>query len=126
MVPCVPVGVYLGHLPQHAGNVALILNLQTLNISPQFHVIFDDTFSTVESITKSVKPPNWSDLCNLSSNYYTDKEYDLTKLWFKFANILTDPEDVKPTTANPSPNPLLRILQTFPWLQHHAKTSTLF
>ena len=39
-------GVYLGHSPCHAGSVALILNPKTLHVSPQFHVAYDDSFST--------------------------------------------------------------------------------
>ena len=29
------VGIYIGHLPCHAGSVALVLNLKTLHVSPQ-------------------------------------------------------------------------------------------
>ena len=43
------VGVYLGPSPQHARSVALVLNLQTGHISPQFHVAFDPSFQTVKS-----------------------------------------------------------------------------
>jgi hypothetical protein len=41
------VGLYLGMLPQHARSVALVLNLTTGLVSPQFHVEFDDLFETV-------------------------------------------------------------------------------
>jgi hypothetical protein len=40
-------GIYLGHSPMHAGNVALVYNPETTHVSPQFHVTFDDTFSSV-------------------------------------------------------------------------------
>ena len=53
------VGVYLGHSPAHAGNVALVLNLQTGHISPQYHLVFDDDFSTVPYLDSSEEPPNW-------------------------------------------------------------------
>ena len=43
------VGIYLGHSPSHAGSVALVLNPRTLHVSPQFHVVFNDNFSTIES-----------------------------------------------------------------------------
>ena len=43
---CAQVGVYLGHSPQHAHSVALILSLKTGLISPQFHCSFDDLFET--------------------------------------------------------------------------------
>ena len=46
----VRVGAYIGRSPIHAGNVSLILNLSTGHFSPQFHVVFDETFSTVPSL----------------------------------------------------------------------------
>ena len=39
--------VYLGHSPFHAGAVALVLNPATGHVSPQFHVVFYDEFSTI-------------------------------------------------------------------------------
>jgi hypothetical protein len=36
------IGIYIGHSPQHTGNVALILNPQTGCTSPQYHVVFVD------------------------------------------------------------------------------------
>jgi hypothetical protein len=42
-------GVYLGYSRQHSNNVHLVLNLETGRISPQYHLVFDDTFSTVYS-----------------------------------------------------------------------------
>jgi len=41
------VGIYLGHSPLHARNTALILNLETGMVSPQFHIRFDKTFETI-------------------------------------------------------------------------------
>jgi len=40
-------GMYLVHSPCHAGTVALVLNPKTLHVSPQFHVAFNDMFTTV-------------------------------------------------------------------------------
>ena len=42
-------GVYLGSSPAHASNVPLVLTLKTGHVTPQYHVVFDDCFSTVES-----------------------------------------------------------------------------
>jgi len=41
-------GVYIGHSTQHAGNVPLVYNPITTHVSPQYHVTFDDSFSTVQ------------------------------------------------------------------------------
>ena len=42
-------GQYMGHSPLHASTVGLVRNLKTENISPQFHVVYDDFFETVHS-----------------------------------------------------------------------------
>ena len=38
--------IYLGHSPFHALSVALVIKPATGHISTQFHVVFDDKFST--------------------------------------------------------------------------------
>ncbi len=40
-------GVYCGQSPFHSGSVALIYNPKTQLVSPQFHVVFDQDFSSV-------------------------------------------------------------------------------
>ena len=40
---------FLGLSKKHAASIPLVLNLTLLHISPQFHVIFDDWFTTVAS-----------------------------------------------------------------------------
>ena len=44
-------GVNMGFNKMHSRQVGLVLNLLTGSISPQFHVVFDDMFSTVMSST---------------------------------------------------------------------------
>ena len=51
-------GIYVGHSPAHAGTVALVLNPRTGHVSPQFHIVFDDLFTTVPFMNKSQVPPN--------------------------------------------------------------------
>ena len=41
-------GIYLGSSPAHASNVPLVLTLKMGHVTPQYHVVFDDCFSTVE------------------------------------------------------------------------------
>ncbi len=40
-------GVYVGHSPYHASNVILVYNPKTKLVSPQYHVILDESFDTV-------------------------------------------------------------------------------
>ena len=54
-------GIYLGLSKLHSSAVHLVLNLETGKVSPQFHFIFDDSFSTVYSDGKFV-PNIWDSL----------------------------------------------------------------
>ena len=57
-------GVFVGLSSTHSSEVPLVLNLSTGSITPQYHVVFDDRFTTVESITIDGTPPtHWEDLC---------------------------------------------------------------
>lgn len=42
-------GIYVGISKRHSSTVHLVLNLDTGKVSPQYHVVFDDTFSTIFS-----------------------------------------------------------------------------
>ena len=88
--PRARLGIYLGHSPAHAGSVALVMNPKTGLVSPQFHVVFDDTFSTVPHIRAGTTPPNWEQLVRNSSELSTDQDYDLTRTWFEATE---DPAD---------------------------------
>ena len=67
------VGVYLGHSPEHASSVAMVLNLNTGHVSPKYHVIFDDDFSTVPYLRSKEEPPNWEQLCKTSMENYKEQ-----------------------------------------------------
>ena len=58
------VGLYLGRSPVHARSVALVLNLQTGTVSPQFHVTFDPFFQTVKKTYDGLPLViNWQQAC---------------------------------------------------------------
>jgi hypothetical protein len=62
--------VFLGLSSIHSSEVPLVLNLQTGSITTQYHVVFDDSFSTVASIGKDEDPPEyWDDLCLENTTY---------------------------------------------------------
>jgi hypothetical protein len=42
-------GQFVGNSPLHASSVGIIRNLRTNNLSPQFHVVYDNFFETVHS-----------------------------------------------------------------------------
>ena len=54
-------GLYLGMSTVHARSVALVLNLTTGHVSPQFHLKFDSNFETVGAI--SLPTTAWQHAC---------------------------------------------------------------
>eukprot|EP00956_Cyclotella_meneghiniana_P008409 scaffold11297_cov41-Cyclotella_meneghiniana.AAC.1 len=48
-------GVFVGFSPDHSTNVPPVYNPKTQHISPQYHVIFDDHFTTVPAFTDEVE-----------------------------------------------------------------------
>ena len=57
-------GVFMGFSNLHSSEVPLVLKLETGSITPQYHVVFDDLFSTVSSVERENEPPdNWDQLC---------------------------------------------------------------
>ena len=71
--------VYLGHSPFHIGSVALVLNNITGNVSPQYHVIFDNTFSTLEHMRKGTVLGNCKNLVEDHSELATQENFNLSK-----------------------------------------------
>jgi hypothetical protein len=67
-------GIFMGLSSIHSSEVPLVLNLSTGSITPQFHVVFDDSFSTVPSLQRENDPPSfWNDLC-LENTIYIPTE----------------------------------------------------
>ncbi len=95
--PCCRVGIYMGHLPVHTGLVALVLNPTTRHILPQFHVVFDDTFSTVLFMCNQTVPPHWAELVQNSTKLATEENFDRAKTWFQ---TIDDPTEAAPHDAN--------------------------
>jgi hypothetical protein len=48
-------GIFVGFSPEHSTNVPLVFNPTTQHISPQFHVIFDDEFSTIPALASKIE-----------------------------------------------------------------------
>jgi len=59
-------GQFLGPSPNHSSTIGHILNLRTGHVSPQYHVVYDDQFSTVS---------------NADSGNYFDDDVILMTVW---------------------------------------------
>ena len=64
--PSLRLGVCLGQLIHHTGNVLLVLDPRLIHVSLQYHVVFDDSFTTVLSLRAEYIPTNWR--CKLALN----------------------------------------------------------
>jgi hypothetical protein len=108
--------MYLGHSPFHADSVVLVFNPCTSCVSPQYHVVFDDTFLIVPFIDNGTVPPHWADLHKHSTKRATDEEFNLAEEWIK---EMPDQVDV-PTVGSHLTDPFALIPD-----QHQAQTLAL-
>ena len=68
--------IYLGHSTIYAGSVTMVLNPRTLRVLTQYHIVFDDNFSTAASMVNCKTPENWKQLVSQSKEFI-----DLRKCW---------------------------------------------
>ncbi len=50
--------IYVEHLPSHPSNVGSILKPPMGHNLPQFHVVYDDDFTTVPYLRRATVPPD--------------------------------------------------------------------
>ena len=73
-------GQFLGFSPHHSTKVAMMRNIATGNISPQFHVVFDDKFETVstdfqdpsKSLDIAFSSDQWRTLLQTTDKFFPD------------------------------------------------------
>ncbi len=71
-------GMFVGFSPSHSSLVPLILNITTGKITPQFHVIFDDNFQTVQSLPKGTTlRDEWLNILAFGPDYFIDNGSDM-------------------------------------------------
>ena len=66
-------GLYLGPSPAHNKNVALVMDIDTGLVSPQFHVMFDNDFQTIDDKDKIT--PLWK----VKTGLVSERELEQTK-----------------------------------------------
>jgi hypothetical protein len=97
--PRVRMGIYVGHLPSHASNVGFSLNLHMGYVLPQFHVVYDDDFTTVPYLRTAAVPSHWEKLVHASSAIvlFTKSEVGT---WQSLPKLDVDPSDFASDNAN--------------------------
>ena len=89
--------MFVGFSHVHSSLVPLVLNVVTGKISPQYHVVFDDTFSTVNSLPHEDSiDDQWTRIFKLEREFYLDIEYDedgklITSDWPPLSTEWLDP-----------------------------------
>ena len=69
--------MFLGFSDCHSSQVPLVLNIITGKISPQYHVIFDDKFETVHSLSKDASvEQQWRNVLKLGYECFLDTYFD--------------------------------------------------
>jgi hypothetical protein len=66
---------------------------------PQFHVGYDDDFTTVPYLCTATVPPHWAELVRASSTFALYTESEVGK-WQSCPELDIDPEDFALDTAN--------------------------
>ena len=95
-------GQFLGFSPHHSTKVAMMRNVATGNISPQFHVVFDDHFETVSTsfqdptlaLDRHFSSTQWQTLLRNTEKYFPDDAHPppLSAEW-------SDPNDPDPNNT---------------------------
>jgi hypothetical protein len=67
--------VYVGHLHHYSKSVPLVWDPKTKLVSPQFHVMFDDKFDTVQAPDPSIKQSDTMDQLFHSNRYIYDDAF---------------------------------------------------
>ena len=74
--PRARLGLFLGFLDLHSSQIPLVLNVETKKISPQYHVIFDDNFHTVNSLHNDQPiDVQWKEILCLDRECFADMDY---------------------------------------------------
>jgi hypothetical protein len=75
-------GVYIGHSLVHSGNVPVIYNPLTTHITPQFHSVFDDKFSTVTGSPSNLNDQLFANLYNNATWLHKDEYAEPAEMHF--------------------------------------------
>jgi hypothetical protein len=67
--------VYVGHLRNHSKSAPMVWDPKTKLVSPQFHVMFDDNFDTVQPPDPSIKHADTMDRLFRYNRYNYDDPF---------------------------------------------------
>jgi hypothetical protein len=122
-------GVYVGFSSQHASTVAMIYNPSTKHITPQFHVTFDEEFSTVHLSDPTALESRLSKLADSPASWHFIDSYGDKDPYF-FDDIPPNAPSNGPTvclasTTQPLTRPLYRPVTCSPSFWHWKASNNI-
>ena len=108
-LPRARLGMFMGFSHVHSSLVPLVLNVTTGKISPQYHVVSDDKFTTVNSLpSEGSLEKQQARIFKLKREFYLDFEFDekgnlVTDHWPDLGNEWLDPKGCDVPTILQSP-----------------------
>jgi len=98
-------GVYIGPSSCHLSAIPLIYNHTTTHISPQFHVMYDKYFQTVQNTYSMPMEEYFTKLYNTSARWMHKDQYeDETHLFESFWDPETPPYNPQKRRCTPTTN----------------------
>ena len=94
----------------------MIINPETGHVSPQFHMVLDDEFTTVPFVKEGTIPPNWTYIVQHISKSGAPYNIDLNDTWIN-PDIEEDTIETlihKPNVSPENKNSMLILLQSEP------------
>jgi hypothetical protein len=99
--------MFVGVSPDHSSTIGHILNIQTGSISPQYHVVYDDLFTTVPNSesgsyfeTNMFDASTWERIVTTNCERYIDMEFDNPANTCQIPSLssewTSDPDTVEP------------------------------
>jgi hypothetical protein len=90
--------VYVGHLYHYSKSVPIVWDTKTKLVSPQFHVIFDDNFDTVQVPGPNIKQADTLDRLFKTNRYTYDDAFGNEHTYiFSHGGADIHPDNLKPT-----------------------------
>ncbi len=98
--------------------MALVFNQRTGRVSPQYCIVFDDTFSIIPYMDAGMVPPHWEDLLRHSTKKATNEDFKLAQDWMDSTKRM--PGQLNDTAGSRITDPFAVVTDFSP-----ASTSTL-
>jgi hypothetical protein len=123
--------IYLGHSPHHATNFPLVMNIATSLVSPQFHVVYDEHFSTTHCFETNSLPTDWLHLFQersenvLADNPILRNAHTLGPEWDNHAPSQESPSYSLQRENPMAPSPSRYLPQQYPMLLDPAGTVSI-